>query len=77
MKRTPSKEFLEKARLLTREEAEQLLARMKRKLNRKLEGNKLDPIEAVAIQLEIEDEDLREWRTRWAEISAQAAGKKR
>jgi len=77
MKKVPSKEYLEKAKLLTREEAEQLMARMRGKLNRKLEASKLDPIEAVAIQLEIEDEELHEWRERWAEITDHENRKKK
>jgi hypothetical protein len=70
MKKNPSTEHLEKAKLLTKEEAEHLLARMKGKLNRRIEDRKMDPLEAVAIQLELEDERLAEWRARWAEISA-------
>lgn len=70
MKRMPAKEYLEKAKLLTKEEAEHLFARMRGKLERRLENNKLDPLEAAAIQLELEAEQLKEWRDRWAEISA-------
>lgn len=77
MKRTPRNEFIEKAKLLSREDAEQILARMRRKLNRKLEDNKLDPLEAVAIQLEIEEEELLEWRERWTELTDREAGKKK
>lgn len=77
MKRVPSKEFLEKAKTLSREEAEQLLARMKGKLSRRVEDQHTDPLNAVAIQLEIEDEKLQEWRTRWAEISAGEEKKKK
>ena len=70
MKRRASEEYLEKAKRLTKSEAEHLLARMRGKLTRRLEDRNLDPVEAVAIQLEIEDEKLAEWRERWAEISA-------
>ena len=40
------------------------------KLQRKLEKDKLDSLEAVALQLLIEDEDLQEWRQRYAEMEA-------
>jgi hypothetical protein len=70
MKLVPSKEYLEKAKLLSREEAEQLLARMRRKMMRRIEDKDTSALEAVALQLEKEDADLAEWRERWAEISA-------
>ncbi len=69
MKKVPSNEYLEKAKLLSREEAEQLLARMRGKIMRRLEDRNLDPLVAVALQLEKEADDLTEWRNRWAEIS--------
>lgn len=70
MRKNPSEEYLKKAKLLTKEEAEHLLARMRGKLSRKMEDRKVDPLEAVAIQLELEDEKLQDWRERWAEITA-------
>jgi N-acyl-L-homoserine lactone synthetase len=68
MRKTPSEEYLEKAKLLTEEETERLLARMRAKLMRRLEDKKLSTVEVVAIQLEIEDEELNEWREKMAEI---------
>lgn len=70
MKRIATREYLDRAALLTREQAERLFARMPGKLERRVWNRKVDPIEAVAIQLELEDEQLAEWRLRWAEISA-------
>ena len=35
---------------------------MRNKLTRKTEDNKITDIEALAIQLELEDEQLEEWR---------------
>jgi hypothetical protein len=55
-------EYLEKALLLSTEEQERLLSRMTGKLPRRLEKDKLSLAEALAIQLEIEDEQLNEWR---------------
>jgi hypothetical protein len=40
------------------------------KLGRRFEDQKLSAQEALAIQLEIEDENLHEWRERFAEIKA-------
>lgn len=68
MRKTPSEEYLEKARLLSKEETERLLSRMRTKLMRRLEDKTLSALEVVAIQLEIEDEELNEWREKWAEI---------
>lgn len=68
MRKIPSEQYLEKAKLLTKEETERLLARMRGKLARRLEDKKLTALESVAIQLEIEDEELAEWRQKMAEI---------
>lgn len=70
MKRTPTEKYLEKAAILSREEAEQFFSRMDKKLIRKLDEHKLIPVEVLAIQLEIEDEKLQEWREKFAEIKA-------
>jgi len=61
-------EYLEKARSLSRIEAEQLFSRMRGKLARRMDDKKLDPVEAIARQLAFEDEQLNEWRTKVAEI---------
>jgi len=66
--KTPNEEYLEKAKLLTEEEAERLLSRMIGKLPRRLERRKLLELEALAIQLELEDEQLKEWRQRMLTI---------
>jgi hypothetical protein len=70
MKRTPTEKYLVKAALLSRDEAEQFFTRMDKKLIRNLNEHKLIPVEVLAIQLEIEDEMLKEWRERFAEIKA-------
>ena len=71
MKKIPSDEYLEKARLLSGEETERLLSRMRSKLKHRLEDKKMNALEAVAIQLEKEDEELNEWRAKMAEIRKQ------
>ncbi len=75
MKKTPSDEYLEKARLLSKEETERLLSRMRSKLKRRLEDKKMNALEAVAIQLEKEDEELNEWRAKMAEIREKTKAK--
>lgn len=75
MRKTPSDEYLEKAKLLSKEETERLLSRTRSKLIRHLEKEKMTALEVVALQLEFEDEDLNEWRERMAEISKKTKGK--
>ncbi len=64
----PTKEFLEKAKSLSKKDAELLLSRMGGKLTRRLEDKRLSAIEVLALQLELEQEQLREWRKKVAEI---------
>ena len=51
-----------KVKSLSKEETERLLSRMSGKLPRRLQKDKLSKEEALAIQLELEDEQLQEWR---------------
>jgi hypothetical protein len=66
--KTAETEYLEKAMRLSKEDAEHLFSRMRGKLTRRLEDKKLPPLEAIAIQLELEDEALKVWRERLSEI---------
>ena len=68
-------EYLAKALLLKKEEKERLLSRMTGKLPRRLAKEKLTVDEALAIQLEIEDEQLAEWREKMRAIQAKEAAK--
>jgi N-acyl-L-homoserine lactone synthetase len=70
-----SQEYLDKAAALSKEDAERLFARMRGKLSRKVENEKIPSLEAVALQLQIEDEELQEWRQRWAEIEQREAAR--
>lgn len=65
--------YLEKVKQLSEEDAERLMSRMGGKLPRRLQKDKLSREEALAIQLEIEDEMLKEWRERVAEIREREA----
>ncbi|MDP1926883.1 MAG: hypothetical protein Q8K62_00055 [Thiobacillus sp.] len=76
MKKGPSDEYLEKAKLLNEEACERLLSRARSKLKRRLDDKKISMLEVVALQLEIEDEDLSEWRQRVAEIKSAEDKKK-
>jgi hypothetical protein len=62
MKRKPDETYLEKAKKLSQEQVERLHSRMRNKLTRRTEDKKLSDLEALAIQLELEDEQLEEWR---------------
>lgn len=55
-------EYLEKVQHLTDEETERLLSRMGGKLPRRLAKEKINQHEALALQMELEDEHLQEWR---------------
>lgn len=66
--RKPTKAYLEKAAKLNKTEIERLLSRARKKFMRRLEDEEMSVQEVVAIQLEIEDEALQEWRAEWAEI---------
>jgi hypothetical protein len=54
--------YLAKVKLLTKEETERLLSRMGGKLPRRLEKRKISQEEALAMQLDLEDEQLLAWR---------------
>lgn len=74
MKREPSDKYLEKAKLLGKKEAERLLSRMRARLKGKMRDEMLSPLECIAIQLEIEDEQLLEWRAKTAELRKMESG---
>ena len=60
--KTASNEYMDKAKNLTAEEVEKLQCRMRGKLARRAEDKKVSLLEALAIQLELDDEQLAEWR---------------
>jgi hypothetical protein len=63
-----NEEYIEKAKNLSKEEVEKLQSRIHGKLMRRAEDKKLCLIETLAIQLELEDEQLAEWRRNIQEI---------
>jgi hypothetical protein len=66
--KTPSEEYLAKAQRLSAKESERMLSRMTGKLPRRLQKEKLTTLEALAIQLELEEEQLAEWREKMQKI---------
>ncbi len=64
----PAAEWIEKAMLLSKEDAERVLSRMRKKITRKMEHEKIEPLIAVALQLQLEDEQLAAWRSKVAEL---------
>ena len=72
--KAPAKEYLEKAKALRKRDAERLQARMKGRYVRRLEDKKLSAIEALALQLEYDDEQLTEWRKNMAKVRGKYKG---
>ncbi len=68
-------EYLTKVQSLSKLEAERLLSRMVGKLPRRLEKDKLSREEALAIQMELEDEQLQQWRKMMRMLNKREEGK--
>lgn len=61
-------EYIKQAKSLSYDEQQRILSRMAGKLPKRLIKEKLSVDEAIAIQLEIEEEQLQEWRKNWEKI---------
>lgn len=70
-------EYLERAQSLSDEEAELLLSRMGNKLKKRLLKDKRTQIETLSIQLQIEDEQLADWREIMAGIRQEEVKKEK
>jgi hypothetical protein len=57
-----SEEYLKKAKSLNKGEADRLFSKMRGNPLGKLENEYFNPLESLAIQLELEDQQLSEWR---------------
>ena len=66
-------DYIAQAKKLNADQRERVLSRMVGKLPKRLQKEKLSADEAIAIQLELEDEQLQDWRKNMAEIQAKAA----
>ena len=73
--KNPSEEFVKLAETLDEATAEKVLSRMSGKLPKRFIKEKLTKTEAIAIQLELEDELLQEWRENFARAQARAEKK--
>ncbi len=60
--------YISKAKQLSGEQRERVLSRMTGKLPKRLEKDKVTEEEAIAIQLELEDEQLLEWKQKIASL---------
>ncbi len=67
--------YAEKVKKLSKIDSERLLSRMSGKLPRRLEKDKLSKEEALALQMELEDEQLQEWRKMMATLNKKAESK--
>jgi hypothetical protein len=72
--KTPAPEYFERAKRLNNEETERLMARMRGRFARRIEDRQVSTLEALALQIEFEDEELAEWRERMAEIRKNVEG---
>jgi len=68
-------EFLAKAKLLSKKEAERLMSRMSEKLYRRLKKDNLSSDEILGVQLEIEEDQLQEWREKMTQIKKKEEAK--
>jgi hypothetical protein len=59
----PSREFINRANALPREEIERRLAQLRLALSEKFDVAELSEVEAIALGLEIEEEQLHDWRS--------------
>jgi hypothetical protein len=71
--RKVSPEYVEISMALSQEDAERLFSRIPRKLSHRLETAEIESLEAIALQLQAEDDDLQEWRKRWGEVVDRAS----
>ena len=68
--KVPNSDYLALAKSLTSDASERLLSRMTGKLPRRLDKDKLSQEDAIALQLELEDEQLSEWREKMNKLNA-------
>lgn len=67
-KRFPNQAYLDQAAALPKAEQEALKQRAFKMSARRQEDRKKSLVEIVALQLELEDQQLAEWRTRVAQL---------
>ncbi len=74
--KSPDEQYIKLAEKLDDASAEKVLSRMTGKLPKRFHKEKLSKTEAVAIQLELEDELLQDWRKNLAKARSRAGKSK-
>ena len=64
----PTEAYLERAKQLSADEADRLMARMRGRFSRRFADQRLTALQAIALQLEFEDDELAQWRNRMNEL---------
>ena len=75
--KAPDEMYIKAASELNDDQKERLLCRMRDKLTRKWDNEKIDTLHALAIQLETEDAELADWRKKMNEIKEKDKIKKK
>lgn len=65
-----NEEYLQRAGQLSEAQAEYIFSRLRSKFGRGFEDDNHFPIEEIALQLQLEEVTLNEWRERFAELKA-------
>lgn len=68
-----NEEYVKRAGKLSGSQAEYIISRLRPKFGRGFEDDEHFPIEKIALQLQLEDEALAEWRQRFSEIKENAS----
>ena len=66
--KTPAPEYVDKAKALSRSESDRLMSRMRGRFTHQYEDEHLSRIQVLALQLEYEGEQLKDWRKNMAII---------
>jgi hypothetical protein len=67
----PSEQYVSAAKAVSKHEAERLMSRMRGKFVRRWTDKSLTRLQVLALQLEFEDEELKEWRKNLAKLREQ------
>ena len=64
----PTPAWIEKTTFLSKDDGECVSSKMRKKLTGNIKQKVTDPLVGVALQLKLEDEQLKEWRGKVAEL---------
>jgi hypothetical protein len=68
-----NEEYVRRAGQLSKAQAEYIISRLRPTVGRTFGEDETVPIEEIALQLQLEDEALNEWRERFAELKENAS----